>query len=150
MSVVGRLRQRLGERVVGNIVSLYGAYLVNYAVPLITIPYLVRRLGPGPWGLVAMAQGFGNYLNLVVEYGFNLSATREVARHRAAPDRIADLVAGVTGAKLLLTICGAALALLLQHAVPALRAHPRILWAGFWRGLRWASIPSGISRAASE
>jgi PST family polysaccharide transporter len=133
--MAARIRNRLGETVTRNVVSLYGAYLVNYAVPLVTIPYLVRTLGPAAWGLVAMAQGFGNYLNLAVEYGFNLSATREVARHRHAPDRVADLVAGVMGAKLLLALGGVALAVLLQHAFPTLQKHPEILWAGVVAGI---------------
>jgi len=130
MKIIAQARTHLGEKLLANVVSLYGAYLVNYAAPLLVVPYLVRTLGPGGWGLVAMAQGFGNYLNLVVEYGFNLSATREVARHRDSPGRIADLVAGVTAAKLLLSLGGVALALVLQYTVPALRAQPRVLWAG--------------------
>jgi PST family polysaccharide transporter len=128
--ITERLRNRLGDGVLQNVVSLYCAYLVNYAVPLVTIPYLVRILGPASWGLVAMAQGYGNYLNLVVEYGFNLSATREVARYRQSPERVTELMAGVTGARLLLCLGGIALAALLQRAVPALRQDPSVLWAG--------------------
>lgn len=135
MKILAHARMHLGEKLVANVVSLYGAYLVNYAAPLVMVPYLVRTLGPAAWGLVAMAQGFGNYLNLVVEYGFNLSATREVARHQDSPERIADLVAGVTAAKLVLAMGGAALAVILQHAVPALQAQPRILWAGVMAGI---------------
>jgi polysaccharide transporter, PST family len=135
MNLVHRIQAGLGERVTANVASLYGAYIVNYAVPLVTIPYLVRVLGPAAWGLVAMAQGFGNYLNLVVEYGFNLSATREVARHQNDPERIADLVAGVMSAKLVLVLGGVALALALQFAVPALQARPAVLWSGVVAGI---------------
>jgi PST family polysaccharide transporter len=139
--MLARIRTFLRKKLVANVVSLYGAYLVNYVVPLVTVPYLVRTLGPAAWGLVAMAQGFGNYLNLVVEYGFNLSATREVARHRDSPGRIADLVAGVTAAKMLLAAGSIALAAVLQHAVPALRAQPRILWAGVLAGIALGLSP---------
>jgi O-antigen/teichoic acid export membrane protein len=48
---------KFDRKLTANVVSLYGAYLVNYAVPLVTVPYLVRTLGAGAWGLVAMAQG---------------------------------------------------------------------------------------------
>lgn len=123
------------ECALGNVVSLYGAYMVNYAVPLFTIPYLVRTLGPAAWGLVAMAQGLGNYLNLVVEYGFGLSATRELARNQDSPERIAELLSGVTAAKLTLVAAGTVLAILLQHAVPALEAQPAILWSGVIAGM---------------
>jgi polysaccharide transporter, PST family len=135
------IHERLGEGVAGNVVSLYGAYLVNYAVPLFTIPYLVRALGASTWGLVAMAQGLGNYLNLVVEYGFNLSATREVARHRENAVRIANLVGGVTGAKALLAIGGILLTVLLQYVVPGLQEHRDILWAGVAAGIATGMNP---------
>jgi len=123
------------ECALSNVVSLYGAYLVNYAVPLFTIPYLVRTLGPAAWGLAAMAQGLGNYVNLAVEYGFGWSATRELARHRDSPERIAELLSGVTGAKLALAAAGALIAIVLQHTVPALRSQPAILWAGAIAGM---------------
>ena len=136
-----QIRTFLRKKLVANVVSLYGAYLVNYVVPLVTVPYLVRTLGAAGWGLVAMAQGFGSYLNLVVEYGFNLSGTREIARHSDSPGRIGDLVAGVTAAKMLLAGASVALAAVLQFAVPVLRANPRVLWAGVLAGIALGLSP---------
>src|SRR5947209_1380253 len=115
--------------------------MVNYVVPLATIPYLVRTLGASGWGLVAMAQGFGAYLGLVVEYGFNFSATREVARHSNSPQRIRELLAGVTGAKLFLASIGIALAAALQGVVPNLQDHAAILWAGVASGVALGMNP---------
>src|ERR1700689_4454173 len=70
----------LKHKLVQNAASLYGVQIATYAVPLVTIPYLARVLGVSGWGLVAIAQGFGSYVALLGEYGFGLSATREVAR----------------------------------------------------------------------
>jgi PST family polysaccharide transporter len=131
----------LDRSVLHNVASLYGAHMVNYVVPLATIPYLVRTLGASAWGLVAMAQGFGAYLGLVVEYGFNFSATREVARHWNSPDRIRELLAGVTGAKLFLAAIGIALAAALQGVVPNLQDHAWILWAGVASGVALGMNP---------
>ncbi|HLK67796.1 MAG TPA: flippase [Bryobacteraceae bacterium] len=132
--MIRRISDHLGEGVLSNIVSLYGAYVVNYAVPLVTVPYLVRTLGPQAWGTVAIAQGYGNSLCLIVEYGFNLSATREVARHRDSPERLSDLVAGVVGAKLALVAAGCLLAMLVQRVIPSLAADAAILWAAVLAG----------------
>jgi PST family polysaccharide transporter len=87
-----------------NIVALYGVYLASYVVPLITIPYLSRVLGPAGWGEVATAQSLGLYLGYLVEYGFDFSATREVARFRGDQIRLADVLSGVLAAKVLLTV----------------------------------------------
>jgi len=136
-----RLRRWWEECALNNVFSLYGAYLVNYAVPLFTIPYLVRELGASAWGLVAMAQGLGNYMNLVVEYGFGLSATRELARHQDSPERVSELLAGVTGAKLILAVAAIGVALLVQNTVPALESQRAVLWAGVIAGIALGLSP---------
>ena len=53
-------------------------------------------------GAMAFAQGFSAYLMLIVEYGFSLSSTREIARALHAPERISEVLAGVMGAKCVL------------------------------------------------
>ncbi len=110
-------------------------------VPLITIPYLARVLGVAGWGLVAFAQSFGMYMSVFGEYGFTLSATREVARHRDDRDKLSEIVAGVLGAKTLLAAGMIAVALGVQRWIPIFRESPLLLWAGlFWALARTASM----------
>lgn len=107
--------------------------VASYIIPLVTIPYLARVLGAAGWGLVAFAQAFGSYLALVGEYGFALSATREVARHRGDRARLTDIVAGVLGAKVLLACASIGAGLLAVWLVPAFHRHPLLLWSAvFW------------------
>ena len=116
-----------------NVGSLYGVQFANYLLPLITIPYLTRVLGVATWGLVAFAQAFGAYASIGIEYGFHLSATREVARNRESRDELANLVAGVMGAKVVLAAAAVILALFLESLIPLFRRHPVFLWAAvFW------------------
>src|SRR5579859_7455136 len=92
-----------------NLVVLYSAHFCNYVLPLVTVPYVIRVLGPRNWGLVAFAQAFANYVSLLIEYGFGLSAVRQVARHRDQPAELATVVSGVLGARTLLTLVSLAL-----------------------------------------
>jgi PST family polysaccharide transporter len=116
-----------------NALSLYGVQIASYALPLITIPYLARVLGVAGWGLVAFAQSFGSFITLAAEYGFNLSATREVARHRDNREKLAGIFAGVIGAKGLIAVASVLAAVLIRSWVPIFREHPLLLWAGmFW------------------
>lgn len=116
-----------------NVISLYGVQFANYLLPLITIPYLTRVLGPAMWGLVAFAQAFGAYVAVGVGYGFDLSASREVAKNLDSKTELANLVAGVMGAKLLLAVGAVALAFLVEPCIPLLHRHPIFLWAAvFW------------------
>lgn len=112
-----------------NVASLYGVQFANYLLPLVTIPYLTRVLGPATWGVVAFAQAFGAYASIGIEYGFHLSATRRVAKNRDSASELANLVAGVAGAKLLLAAGAVAIALVLESWIPLFRANPVFLWA---------------------
>src|SRR6202042_152120 len=112
-----------------NVLSLYGVQVASYIVPLLTIPYLARVLGANGWGLVAFAQSFGSYFALLGEYGFALSATREVARHRNDRDKLTDIFAGVLGAKTLLAAASIVVAIMVRWWVPVFHEHPVLLWA---------------------
>lgn len=83
-----------------NITALFVLKGANALLPLILVPYLVRVLGPGKFGLIAFAQAFIEYFVLLTDYGFNLSATRAAAMHRNDPQRLALLFASVTLIKL--------------------------------------------------
>jgi len=118
-----------------NITWLYGMQGVNALFPLILLPYLVRVLGPEEWGLVSFTQAFAGYLVVIGEFGFALSATRAVAQDREKPENLAELVAGVLGAKLLLACGSLVVALLAQLWVAHFREHPILFWSGVFAAL---------------
>jgi PST family polysaccharide transporter len=123
-----------------NALSLYGVQFAYYAAPVVTVPYLARVLGPYHWGLVAFAQSFGLYTALIVEFGFSLSATREVARGRGDHHKLAEIFAGVAGAKAALS------------AICVLMATAIVIWVPQFRGKRllmYAGAASGIAQAYS-
>lgn len=124
-----------------DIASVYGVQMANYLFPLVTVPYLSRVLGPEMWGLVAMALSFGTYGHLIVEYGFVYSASRELAGVEDK-NKIEEIVAGVTGAKAMLSalvILGACAA---NAWIPAFSRHPLLLWSAVFSELLKAALPN--------
>jgi polysaccharide transporter, PST family len=51
----------------------------NYLIPLLIIPYIVRVLGAETFGKVSYAQNIISYFTLIINFGFDYSATREIA-----------------------------------------------------------------------
>ena len=99
-------------------------------IPLLTIPYLARVLGPAAWGPVLAAQAFGNWLGMIFDFGFELSGTRAVARARQSPDEMPEVVHGVQSAKSLLVLATGPLLLIAFVAIPVLRENRALFaWA---------------------
>jgi PST family polysaccharide transporter len=113
-----------------NIASLYGVQFAKYLLPLITIPYLTRVLGASGWGLLALTQGYAAYLGFPIDYGFNFSATREVARTKADRTRASSIFAGVLGAKCALAFACVLISYGVVRWVPVFRGHRLLFWMG--------------------
>lgn len=67
------------KKYVKNGIWLYGLQFFNTVLPLVTLPYITRVLGTANYGTFSVVLNFVSYLQVAVEYGFALSATREVA-----------------------------------------------------------------------
>jgi PST family polysaccharide transporter len=93
------------KRLVSNIISLGMIQGITYLLPLLTFPYLIKILGADKFGLIAFSNAVIAYLGLVIEYGFNLSATQDIALNRNSKKKLSILFSGVILAKSLLFFC---------------------------------------------
>ncbi|MCG3825608.1 oligosaccharide flippase family protein [Photobacterium damselae] len=91
------------HRLVSNTLSLLVIQFANYVAPFLIIPYLSRLLGIDGFGQVAMLLSMSGVLIVVIDYGFNISATPLVAKNRDNRDYINELLSSILCIKLLIS-----------------------------------------------
>ncbi len=109
------------KRLVENLLSLLTLQGVTYLLPLITLPYLVRVLGPESFGLLAFAQAFVHFFVVLTDYGFNYTATREISINRDDISKVSEIFCTVLLVKLLLMVASLAFMVGVLLFVPQFR-----------------------------
>lgn len=87
-----------------NFIFLFLMQMANLLLPLISLPYLSRVLQPEGFGLIVFAQSFIQYFVILTDFGFNLSATRQVSIYREDPEKLKQIFNSVLIIKLALVI----------------------------------------------
>ncbi|WP_369618068.1 flippase [Flavobacterium sp. CFS9] len=67
------------KNLASNFVYLSILQGLNLLLPLITFPYLIRVLGVEYFGLLSFSFAFVTYFQIVTDYGFNATGTRDIS-----------------------------------------------------------------------
>lgn len=112
------IRSRLG----GNISALYAVQGLNYVLPLLMLPYLLRVLGPQSYGIIIFTQSLARYAVIVTDFGFTLTATRAISISRESEKELAKIFWSTLAAKGVLLLASIVIIIPTIIAIPALKA----------------------------
>lgn len=82
MKITEVLRNKDAKVLLSNFISLYIVQLTNLAVPLITLPYLIKTIGLEQYGVISMAFALVVYFEALTDFSFKVTATRDVSVFR--------------------------------------------------------------------
>jgi len=111
------------------------------ALPLITYPYLIRVLGIEMYGLIVYVQAIMGFLVIIIGFGFNISATKEVSIHRNNLHKLSEIVSSVIiikGILFLLVIVLLSLSILI---IPKAKGYETLIFLTLWMCLYEVVFP---------
>lgn len=127
-----------------NFTSLSLLQISNYIFPLITLPYLVRVLGPEKYGLINFAAAFTGYFTILTDYGFNLSATQEISINREDKQKVSEIFSSVISIKILFFLLSSLIFLMIVLFIPLFNENVALYFVTFLSVLGTTLFPSWL------
>lgn len=141
---------KINKTLVSNITSLTVLQTFNYLIPLITLPYLVRVLGPSKFGLVNFAAAFIAYFITLTDYGFNLSATKDISTNRGNTERVNEIFSSV----MIIKLCLITISIIILHFIISsfrlFAEHQYVYYLSFLIVLGYALFPIWFFQGIEE
>lgn len=114
-----------------NSAMLMAMNIAKMIFPLLTLPYLTRVLSKDCYGSVVYVKSVITYLQILVDFGFVLSATKDIVRARQDKAAQEKIIGDVLLARLWLSGAALAVLVILTAALPILRARPLLALLSF-------------------
>ena len=107
--------------VMNNVASLSALQGITYLLPIIILPYLFRVLGAEKFGLIAFAQAFVQYFMILTDYGFSVSATKEISLYRHEHAKVNEAFSAVMTVKIALAFLSLLALGIIVYFIPKFR-----------------------------
>lgn len=111
------------KKLFSSFLSLSVVQGINFVIPLLVMPFVISKIGTAAFGVIAVAQVLMIYLSTICDYGFNITATRDIAINKEDPVKVSSIFFTVLFTKLILTIFIFLFMLIAALLIPALTEH---------------------------
>ena len=111
------------KNIVNNTIMLMIFNIAKIVFPFITLPYLTRILTTDSYGIVAYVKTVMSYMQIFVDFGFVLSATKDIVKCREDKNEMERVIGDTMVARVILGGLGFVVVLILSLALPILRTN---------------------------
>ena len=105
--------------------------VASYLFPLITIPYLAKIIGTEGYGKIAFATAIMTWIITITDWGFNYTATRDVAKNKEDIEKISIVFSNVLWARLLLMFLSLIVLFILVLLIPYFKENYAVIFVAF-------------------
>lgn len=125
------LSSKDGKTLANNFSYLMLLKIASYVFPLITIPYLAKTIGVEGFGKIAFAAAIIVWFQTIADWGFNYTATRDVARNRDDLAKVSIIFSNTLWARILLMFVSFLVLIGMIYLVPYFKEYKQILLVTF-------------------
>lgn len=130
--IINRLRKSKDARtLISNFIYLSLLKGVTVLFPIITLPYLAKIIGPGKFGTIAFASSIMVIVETITDWGFNYTATRDVAVNRDDKKYVSDIYSQVLFSRITLTVICFTILYTCIQVIPFLKQYEAVLLITF-------------------
>ena len=134
-----------------NTVMLYILQFSTYLLALLVAPYETRVLGAEVYGgFLEASASIVIYFQLVIDFGFLLSATEEVSRNREDKKKLSEILSSVTTAKFFLSAASFVMMMVLCRVIPAWEKKQTVLILTFLASMINSFMPDFLYRGLEQ
>ncbi|MEE1093884.1 MAG: flippase [Bacteroidales bacterium] len=127
-----RLKQsKDGKTLIANFGYLSLLQVAGYVFPLITMPYLARVIGAEGFGKIAFAAAIMVWFQTIADWGFNYTATRDVAKNRDDKEKVSEIFSNVLWARIFLMFVSFVALSICVMTIPKLRENADVIMISF-------------------
>lgn len=138
------------NRLIKNSAMLYIMYFAQILFPLITLPYLTRVLSVNAYGVNVYVNSTMNYVRVILEFGFMLSATKEIVSAKNNKEEMGRIIGSVILAKLLLAILSFSVVGVMIIYSDLLRNYYMFTLLAYWAIMLNIFLPDYLFRGLEE
>ncbi len=130
------------KKVVENYFFMTVLQIINSLFYVLIYPYLIRTLGAESYGLYIYALSIVTYFIFIINFGFDLPATKVVAQEKDNTTAISNVLSCIFTAKIYLLFVSVLIFSILLITIPFLKEHYLLFVIVFGQTINFALFPT--------